>query len=80
TPKMTYSDKERYKNLIDIPSYFVTSSHHQDSYQTAQELFAWSGAKQSKMQIYKGDSYAYQLIYRQKYLVEDLAQWIIPTL
>lgn len=80
TPKMTYSDKERYKNLIDIPSYFVSSSHHQDSYQTAQELFTWSGAKQSKMQIFKGDSYSYQLINRKKHLTEDIAHWIKPTL
>ncbi len=64
TPQMTYSDKERYKNLIDIPSYFIASSHHQASYQTAQELFAWNGAQQSKMQTFKGDSYAYQLISR----------------
>ena len=37
TPQMTYADKERYKNGIDIPSDFITSSHHADSYQTAQE-------------------------------------------
>lgn len=76
TPQMTYSDKERYKNLVDIPSYFVTSSHHQGSYETAQELFAWNGAKQSKMQIFKGDRYDSQLISRQKYLANDIALWI----
>ncbi|OUR59486.1 hypothetical protein A9Q74_17825 [Colwellia sp. 39_35_sub15_T18] len=80
TPKMTYSDKECYKNLIDIPSYFITSSRHQDSYQTAQELFAWNGAQQSKMQVFKGDSYAYQLINRSKHLIKDVAHWIMPTL
>ena len=80
TPKMTYSDKERYKNLIDIPSYFVVSTHHQDSYQTAQELFAWSGDKQSKMQILKGDSFAYQLINRKNHLIEDVGHWITSTL
>ncbi len=80
TPKMAYSDKERYKNLIDIPSYFISSSHHQGSYQTARELFAWNGEQQSKMQTFKGDSYAYQLISRRKHLIEDVAHWIIPTL
>jgi len=80
TPKMTYNDKERYKNLIDIPSYFITSSRHQDSYQTAQELFAWNGAQQSKMQVFKGDSYDYQLISRSKHLITDVAHWIMPTL
>lgn len=80
TPKMTYSDKERYKNLIDIPSYFITSFRHQDSYQAAQELFAWNGAKQSKMQVFKGDSYTYQLINRKRSLIADVAHWIIPTL
>ena len=76
TPKMTYSDKERYKNLIDIPSYFITSSNHQDSYETTQELFAWNGAKQSKVQIFKGTGYNYQLISRKKHLVNDITLWL----
>lgn len=79
TPEMAYSDKERYKNLIDIPSYFVTSSHHQESYQIAKELFAWNGDKISKMQTFKGDSYAYQLISRKKGLIKDIANWIKLT-
>jgi len=76
TPKMSYADKERYKNLVDIPSYFITSSNHQDSYETTQELFTWNGAKQSKMQTFKGTSYNYQLISRKKHLVNDIALWI----
>jgi len=79
TPKMAYSDKERYKNLIDIPSYFATSAHHQESYQIAKELFAWNGDKLSKMQTFKGDSYAYQLISRNKGLIKDIAHWIKLT-
>ncbi len=79
TPIMSYSDKERYKNLIDIPSYFVTSSQHQDSYQTAQELFSWNGDRRSKIQIFKGDYYVYQLINRKKHLIEDVAQWVSYT-
>jgi len=76
TPKMTYSDKEHYKNLVDIPTYFITSSHHQDSYETAQELFTWNGAKRSKIQIFKGTYYEKQLISRQKHLVNDIALWV----
>ncbi|PCH95809.1 MAG: hypothetical protein COB83_07480 [Gammaproteobacteria bacterium] len=76
TPQMTYSEKERYKNLVDIPSYFVTSSHHQNSYETAQELFSWNGSKQSKMQIFKGDRYDSKLISRQKHLANDIALWV----
>lgn len=80
TPQMTYSDKERYKNLVDIPSYFITSSHHQDSYKTAQELFTWNGAKRSKLQIFKGTAYNYQLISRKTYLVNDIALWVKSNL
>ncbi len=76
TPKMNYSDKERYKNLVDIPNYFITSAHHQDSYAVGQELFNWNGAKQSKMQIFKGSYYGYRLISRNKYLVNDIALWL----
>ena len=49
TPQMVFSDKEKYKNLVDIPSYFITSSHHQDSYSTAQELFTWEWRKALKI-------------------------------
>jgi len=80
TPSMAYSDKERYKNLIDIPSYFIISTRHQESYQTAQELFTWNGASQSKMQIFKGDRYASQLIARRKLLIDDIAHWIKLTI
>lgn len=80
TPQMTYGDKERYKNLVDIPSYFITSSHHQDSYKTAQELFTWNGAKRSKLQIFKGTGYGYQLISRKKDLVNDIALWVKSNL
>jgi dienelactone hydrolase len=76
TPQVTYADKERYKNLIDIPSYFITSYHHADSYEASQELFAWSGSKKSKMQIFKGSRYDYQLISREKSLTNDIAHWL----
>jgi len=76
TPQMTYADKEHYKNLIDIPSYFITSAHHTDSYQVAQELFSWNGSEKSKMQIFKGGRYGYHLITREKSLINDISQWI----
>jgi alpha/beta superfamily hydrolase len=80
TPKMTYSDKERYKNLTDIPSYFITSSNHQDSYETTQELFSWSGDKGSKLQVFKGTTHDYQLISRKKHLINDIALWVKSNL
>jgi dienelactone hydrolase len=80
TPEMSYADKERYKNLIDIPSYFISSAQHAISYATAQELFTWNGAKQSKLQVYKGDKLNYQIIKSHKYLVNDIALWLKFTL
>jgi len=80
TPEMTYGDKERYKNLIDIPSYFVSSAQHAMSYATAQELFTWNGAAHSKLQVYKGDKLNYQVIRANKYLVNDIALWLKFTL
>ena len=80
TPEMTYADKERYKNLVDIPSYFVSSAQHAMSYATAQELFTWNGAAYSKLQVYKGDKLNYQIIRANKYLVNDIALWLKFTL
>ena len=76
TPKMNYNDKDRYKNLIDIPSYFIASANQLSSYQIAQELFAWSGDKHSKMQVFKGNDDSYQVINRQKLLSNDIAFWL----
>ena len=76
SPKMTYSDKDRYKNLIDIPNYFITSAADQDSFETTQELFTWNGDKGSKMQIFKGTAASNQLISRKKDLVNDIALWL----
>lgn len=76
TPQMSYSDKERFKNLIDTPNYFITSSHHQDSFASSQELFNWNGDKRSKIQIFKGSRHDQQLLSSQTYLVKDIALWI----
>lgn len=76
TPEMGYSDKERYKNLIDIPTYFIGSTHHQASYSTAKELFDWNGAKYTKMQTFKGDKTNRHLINANDSLVSDIALWL----
>ncbi|WP_157443200.1 hypothetical protein [Colwellia piezophila] len=80
TPDMSYADKERYKNLVDIQSYFISSAQDAMSYATAQELFTWNGARHSKLQVYKGGRLNYQVIRGNKYLVNDIAQWLKFTL
>jgi hypothetical protein len=80
TPDMSYADKERYKNLVDIVSYFISSAQYVSSYSTAQELFIWSGDKHSKLQIYKSDKLNYQILKASKYLVNDIAVWLKFTL
>jgi hypothetical protein len=80
TPEMSYADKERYKNLIDFPSYFVSSAQQASSYAIAQELFTWNGDKYSKLQVYKGDRLNYQVIKANKNLVNDIALWLKFTL
>ena len=80
TPVMNYGDKERYKNLVDIPSYFISSAHHATSYTTAQELFTWNGDSHSKMQVYKGDKVNNSVIRSNAYLVNDIALWLKSTL
>ena len=76
TPKMDVADKERYKNLIDIPSYFINASHHISTFETSKELFEWNGSKRSKAQIYKSDRDDYSLLASQKYLAEGIAFWL----
>jgi len=76
TPEMSYADKERYKNLIDTPSYFISSAHHLASYSTAQELFAWNGAAYSKIQTFKGNRRDRQLITAKLNVVSDIARWL----
>lgn len=80
TPEMSYSDKERYKNLIDIPSYFIASAQHATSYSVIGELFAWNGSPSSKLQVYKGSKLNAQIIKSNRYLVNDIAFWLKQTL
>jgi len=80
TPKMNYGAKERYKNLIDLPSYFINSSHHIETIQTSKELFEWNGSKSSKIQIFKSDAFDYGLLRRNKYLTDDISSWLKKNL
>lgn len=80
TPVMSYGDKERYKNLVDIPNYFINSAQHATSYATTQELFAWNGDKHSKLQVYKGDKVGHNIIKANVNLVNDIALWLKSTL
>ncbi len=76
TPEMTFADIERYKNLIDIPTYFIGSAQHMATIKVTQELFNWNGAKQSKMQTFKGDKTNRQLLFANESLTQDIAQWL----
>lgn len=80
TPEMNYGDKERYKNLVDIPSYFISSAQHATSYATVQEIFAWNGDKHSKLLVYKGDKVNHNIIRSNVNLVNDIALWLKFTL
>ena len=80
TPLMSIGDKERYKNLNDIPSYFISSTHHFDSHQTAKELFEWNGAKSSKAQIFKGNRVDSALLRSHKHVIDDIALWLKKNL
>lgn len=80
SPIMDYMEKEQYKNLIDIPAYFVSSAHHSDSALTAQELFSWNGDSQSTSQVFKGVSQGHNLLRRNRFLAHNIALWLHRTL
>ena len=80
SPIMDYMEKEHYKNLIDIPAYFVSSAHHSGSTLTAQELFSWNGDSRSTSQVFKGVSQGHSLLRRNKFLANNIALWLQRTL
>lgn len=80
TPTMNFSEKESYKNLMDIRSYFIGSEHHMDSYATLKELFDWNGSRETKMQIFKGNRQGLNLIMRNQGLTHDIAEWLSHNL
>lgn len=80
TPIFTHMEKEKYKNLIDIPVYFLSSVHHANSYQIAKELFQWNGDHHSSLQIVKGNDFGHNLFYENTYLIDNIAIWLEKTL
>ena len=57
SPIFTHLEQEKYKNLIDIPVFFLSSVHHANSYLIAKELYEWNGDSGSTMQVIKGNSF-----------------------
>ena len=80
TPKLNFMEKEHFKNLIDIPVYFIDSLHNADTYQTTKELFEWNGDSRSVLQIFKGDRHGHSLINGKNYIAADIALWLDDTL
>lgn len=77
TPKMDYAGKERYKNLTDIPTYFIASVHHIETYRTTKELFEWNGHSRTKLLEFKGDNVDAQLLRQNRTLASSIANWLI---
>ena len=76
TPNISDIEKERYKNLLDFPTYFIASTHSTESYNTATELFAWNGDKNSKLQSLKGDRSGPYILRRSPEIAQDIALWL----
>ncbi len=76
TPILNYMEKEHYKNLIDIPIYFVASAHHTDTYQTTKELFEWNGESRSVFQLFKGIRQGHSLLNSKAFLANNIAVWL----
>jgi hypothetical protein len=80
TPILDYMEKESFKNLIDIPVYFVNTVHEKETYQTGKELFDWNGDNRSIFQLFKGSGQGLSLLKRKRYLSHDIALWLDDTL
>lgn len=80
TPKLNYMQKEKYKNLIDIPIYFLSSTHHAETFLTAKELFEWNGDTRSALHMFKGIRQGNTLPRRKRYLSHDIALWLNDNL
>lgn len=76
SPVMDYMQKERYKNLIDIPTFFITSIHDTDSLNTTKELYLWNGSSTSASLTYKGNRKGYKLLRGKPHILSGLALWV----
>lgn len=80
SPIMDHMEKERYKNLIDIPTFFVSAIHHTDSYHTANELYLWNGDYRSALLTYKGNRTGNSLIKGKEHLASGMSLWVAKNL
>ena len=80
TPKLNYLQKERFKNLIDMPIYFIDSQYDTDSHLTTQELFEWNGDRFSTYQTFKGIKQGHSLLNSKPFLPTTLSLWIEQVL
>ncbi len=80
TPILNYMEKEHFKNLIDMPIYFIASMHHTDTYQTTRELFEWNGDNRSTLKLFKGTRQGQSLLRGNYFLAHDIALWLSSTL
>lgn len=76
SPIMDYMEKERYKNLIDIPTFFVSSIHDAASYATTKELYMWNGDERSLILTYKGNRQGNSLMNGKRHLTAGMALWV----
>jgi len=76
TPILDYMEKEHYKNLIDIPAYFIGSAHHTNTYHTSKELFQWNGDSRSTFQTFKGIRQSNALLRSKPFLANDISLWL----
>ncbi|WP_448212515.1 serine aminopeptidase domain-containing protein [Colwellia sp. MEBiC06753] len=76
TPELDRTYTERYKNLNDIATYFISSYHHTPSFETTKELFIWNGHSRSKLQLFKGNNTGLSLLKGNRTLTSDIAMWL----
>jgi len=77
TPKLTREYREAYKQLEDIPSFYVASVHHTQSYLLSKELFDWNGDNRSRLLILKENSAGTGLLENKRELQEEIKLWLI---
>jgi hypothetical protein len=80
SPDLDFIEKENYKNLNDIASFFIAASRQVDSYKTSQELFQWNGANNSKLQIYNDSRSGSSLLLSDSALTSDIVHWLKDSL
>ncbi|WP_286234290.1 hypothetical protein [Thalassotalea sediminis] len=80
TPELSYMQKESFKNLIDMPIYFMASVYHANTYTTSKELFDWNGDSRSIFKVFKGIKHGDSLLKSRGFTVKHVAMWLEDTL